>query len=276
MESHLKLQVSRKNYGKILHITDTHLFSDEEGCLLGINSNKSFLSVIAEIKKSKKKFDLIVATGDFVQDGSQKAYARFAEQIIKFNTPCVWLAGNHDNYTFMQDVFAHYQLADNKIVLFGDKWLIVLLNSQVVGHAHGFLPESELTFLQHALLQHADRHALVFLHHHPIQSGCHWLDQHTLKNSEALEKIIQRHTQIKAVGWGHIHQQQDHRWHHCLAFSTPSTCFQFKPACYDFQLSNDDAPGWREITLHLDGSLTTEVYRLANNPFAPDLSQNGY
>ena len=276
MESLLKLQIRNKHCAKILHITDTHLFADDNGALLGVKSNASFLSVISEIERSNKKFDLIVATGDFVQDGAKKSYARFAEQIQKFATPCVWLAGNHDNYSYMQEVFSNYQLAENKSILLGDNWLIVLLNSQVVGRAYGMLPESELQFLENTLTAHADKNALVFLHHHPISSGCDWLDEHILKNSYKLEEIIKHNPIIKGVGWGHIHQQQDHIWHNCHAFSTPSTCFQFKPNCYDFQLSNEDAPGWREIILNQDGVIESKVFRIADNQFLPDISQKGY
>lgn len=276
MASLLTLQIQNKHCANILHITDTHLFADEDGALLGVKSNASFLSVINEIKRGNRKYDLIVATGDFVQDGSKKSYARFAEQIRQFNTPCVWLAGNHDNFSYMQDVFSSYQLAENKAVLLGDNWLIVLLNSQVIGQAYGLLSESELQFLEKTLLAHRDKNVMVFLHHHPINSGCHWLDEHILKNSSELEKIVKKFPSIKGLGWGHIHQQQDHVWHSCQAFSTPSTCFQFKPNCYDFQLSDDDAPGWREITLNEDGTIESNVFRIADNQFLPDVSQKGY
>ena len=276
MESLLTLQIQNKHCAKILHITDTHLFSDNAGSLLGVKSNASFLSVINEIKRANKQYDLIVATGDFVQDGSKKSYARFAEQIKQFDTPCVWLAGNHDNFSYMQEVFSNYQLVDNKAILLGENWLILLLNSQVVGQAYGMLSEKELQFLEETLLVHADKNALLFLHHHPINSGCHWLDEHILKNSDQLENIIEKFPTIKGLGWGHIHQQQDHIWHNCHAFSTPSTCFQFKPNCYDFQLSNEDAPGWREIILDEDGTIKSSVFRIADNQFLPDFSQKGY
>lgn len=276
MASLLTLQIQNKHCANILHITDTHLFADEDGALLGIKSNASFLSVINEIKRGNRKYDLIVATGDFVQDGSKKSYARFAEQIKQFNTPCVWLAGNHDNFSYMQEVFSNYQLAENKVVSLGDNWLIVLLNSQVVGQACGLLPQSELQFLEKTLLAHTDKNVMVFLHHHPISSGCHWLDEHILKNSNELEKIVKKFPSIKGLGWGHIHQQQDHVWHNCHAFSTPSTCFQFKPNCYEFQLSNDEAPGWREIKLNEDGTIESNVFRIADNLFLPDVSQKGY
>lgn len=276
MASLLTLQIQNKHCANILHITDTHLFADENGALLGIKSNASFLSVINEIKRGNRKYDLIVATGDFVQDGSKKSYARFAEQIKQFNTPCVWLAGNHDNFSYMQEVFSNYQLAENKVVSLGDNWLIVLLNSQVVGQACGLLPQSELQFLEKTLLAHTDKNVMVFLHHHPISSGCHWLDEHILKNSNELEEIVKKFPSIKGLGWGHIHQQQDHVWHNCHAFSTPSTCFQFKPNCYEFQLSNDEAPGWREIKLNEDGTIESNVFRIADNLFLPDVSQKGY
>lgn len=276
MASLLTLQIQNKHCANILHITDTHLFADEDGALLGIKSNASFLSVINEIKRGNRKYDLIVATGDFVQDGSKKSYARFAEQIKQFNTPCVWLAGNHDNFSYMQEVFSNYQLAENKVVSLGDNWLIVLLNSQVVGQACGLLPQSELQFLEKTLLAHTDKNVMVFLHHHPISSGCHWLDEHILKNSNELEEIVKKFPSIKGLGWGHIHQQQDHVWHNCHAFSTPSTCFQFKPNSYEFQLSNDEAPGWREIKLNEDGTIESNVFRIADNLFLPDVSQKGY
>lgn len=276
MESLLQLPTKNKNYGKILQITDTHLFADGSHTLLGVNSNASFLAVIDEIKNSNRIYDLIVATGDFVQDGTKEAYEYFAQQITSLNTPCVWLAGNHDNYDYMQSIFANYRLVDNKVVLLSDKWIIILLNSQVEGYAYGFLPDSELVFLRKNLDRYSDRKVLIFLHHHPIKSMCHWLDQHILKNNIELGKIIQTYPQIKGIGWGHIHQRQDHLWNACKAFSTPSTCVQFKPNSYDFGLADKDTPGWRELTLNNDGTFETEVYRIDDNRFIPDLSQIGY
>ncbi|MDF7667160.1 3',5'-cyclic-AMP phosphodiesterase [Orbaceae bacterium ESL0727] len=288
LASHLSLCTTDEDKGKILHITDMHLFANQNDTLLGVNSDASFSTVIHEIKNrhrsidskaavdSQKQFDLIIATGDFVQDGSQKGYERFAQKIVQFNTPCVWLAGNHDVYSSMQNIFNAYQLADNKVILFGQQWLIILLNSQVVGQAYGFLPPSELDLLQHTLNRYPERSALLFMHHHPITSGCHWLDEHALKNSADLSEIIQNNKQIKGIGWGHIHQQQDKMWHHCFAFSTPSTCVQFEPECHHFKLSNEDSPGWREIELSTQGTIESKVYRINNELFRPDMSQNGY
>lgn len=260
---------------KILHITDTHLFADEDGLLLGINTNASFDAVINEIKQHGEHFDLIVATGDFVQDSSQLAYLRFAKSIKQFSAPCVWLAGNHDNCDNMRFIFKQQNLPDNKVVLLGEKWLVIMLNSQVEGKTYGQLSSQELALLKNTLAMYPDRFAMVFLHHHPIMSQCHWLDNHCLINHTEFINLINQYPNIKGIGWGHIHQKSHHRLSHCQAFSTPSTCVQFKPLNHDFQVAND-LPGWRIIDLQRAGEIETKVQHLENIIFHPDMSQSGY
>ena len=49
---------------KLLQITDPHLFKEEQGELLGINTQASFAQVLQEIQQANTAFDLILATGD--------------------------------------------------------------------------------------------------------------------------------------------------------------------------------------------------------------------
>lgn len=275
LKTYLSLPTKNNNKAKILHITDTHLFADDSNSLLGIRTNASFNAVIDEIKQYPCDFDLIVATGDLVQDGSKNGYHRFANSINQFLTPCVWLLGNHDVYANMKTVFEQQKLPEKKVVLLGDKWLIILLNSQVEGKAFGTLSQTELSFLSLTLEEYPDRFAMIFLHHHPVMSNCRWLDQHCLKNSEEFGTLVKQHESIKSIAWGHIHQSFEKIWHHCRVFSTPSTCIQFKPLSDNFSLSYD-APGWRIIELNTDGEMDTKVYSLNENIFMPDTSQNGY
>lgn len=266
---------TKNSYGKILHITDTHLFTDSKDTLLGINTNDSFHSVIAEIENNSQDYDLIVATGDFVQDGSIGAYRRFADRISQLAIPCVWLPGNHDVSAYMQQVFAEFKLPAEKLILLGDDWLLILLDSQVVGEAHGKLSGEQLSFLTQALCDYPERKALVFLHHHPVMSGCQWLDQHCLHNKDELECVIMQYSQVKGLGCGHIHQVIAHQWGECTIFSTPSTCVQFKPNCHNFTLEQC-SPGWRSISLCKDGSIESDVHYLASMLLLPDLTINGY
>lgn len=275
LETFLSLNLEQKKEANILHITDTHLFAESGATLLGVDTNASFRAVLDEIKQRNTDFDLIVATGDFVQDSSQKAYEYFAQDIATLNKPCVYIPGNHDVLPLMNDVFNAQGLCSEKVILMGEHWLIILLNTHVAGAAYGRLSSDELAFLSSTLSLYPQRQALIFLHHHPIFSGCKWLDHHCLKNSNELEDIIKSHQNVKAIGCGHIHQLIEQQWLNTLTFSTPSTCVQFKPSSDNFCLSNQ-APGWRMIKLKANGDLSTNVDRLACHLFLPDMSQNGY
>ncbi|WP_392559252.1 3',5'-cyclic-AMP phosphodiesterase [Orbus mooreae] len=261
--------------GKILHLTDTHLFAEDNECLLGIDTNTSFYAVIDEINQQVCDFDLVVATGDFVQDGSKEAYRRFAKKIKQLSIPCFWLPGNHDVYDNMKEVFEQQGLPETKVVLLGENWLIVMLNSQVPGKAYGLLSDDELSFLETTLMAYPNRDIALFLHHHPVMSNCQWLDQHCLKNSKEFGELVKQHKNIKSIAWGHIHQKTDKVWHHCRVFSTPSTCVQFKSLSNNFAVSNEP-PSWRFIELNSNGEVTTTTHCLSDNLFEPDTTMNGY
>ncbi|XKM13999.1 3',5'-cyclic-AMP phosphodiesterase [Orbaceae bacterium ac157xtp] len=278
MKTCLSIQPQHAENGRIIHITDTHLFAQTGNTLMGVNTNASFQAVIDQIfaDDSSSNFDLIVATGDFVQDGSEAAYNHFAKSIQDLNLPCVYIPGNHDKFSIMNRVFSDYGLDESKTVLFGDKWVLILLNSQVEDKAYGFLQKSELDFLDNTLERFADRKAMIFLHHHPVSINSKWLDEHSLKNSEDLKRVIAKHKNVKSIGCGHIHQQLDVVWQGCHVFATPSTCFQFKPASDEFKL-DVITPGWRIINLNdHENTIDSKVYRLNQNLFLPDTSQNGY
>lgn len=72
METPLHLPVADGAAVRILQITDTHLFAGETDTLLGINTLHSYHAVLDAIVKQQLPADLIVATGDLVQDQSTR------------------------------------------------------------------------------------------------------------------------------------------------------------------------------------------------------------
>jgi 3',5'-cyclic AMP phosphodiesterase CpdA len=61
---------------------------------------------------------------------------------------------------------------------------------QVFGVPHGELSEFQLDWLETKLAAEPERHTLLLLHHHPLPAGCSWLDQHSLRNSAALDRVL--------------------------------------------------------------------------------------
>lgn len=277
MEIPLHLPVADGAAVRILQITDTHLFAGETDTLLGINTLNSYHAVLDAIAKQQLPADLIAATGDLVQDQTTRAYQRFTDGIARLSAPCVWLPGNHDYQPSMAKELAAAGISSSKQVLFGEQWQILLLDSQVQGVPHGELSDDQLIWLDNCLAQQPGRHTVVMLHHHPLASGCTWLDQHSLRNSHMLAEVLTRYQNIEAILCGHIHQDMDVMWNGIRILATPSTCVQFKPHCTNFTLDTA-APGWRylELTTGDNPSLSTQLFRLETDEFSPDLGSDGY
>ncbi|MGL5336697.1 MAG: 3',5'-cyclic-AMP phosphodiesterase [Enterovibrio sp.] len=260
---------------RLLQITDPHLFANPQQLMLGINTLHSLEAVVAAVDSGQVAFDFVLTTGDLSQDQSVASYHTFARAIAHWPQPKFWLPGNHDNQDAMQNAFQAPHFLSYEQILLGDKWQLVLLDSQFPGQAHGYLSQDQMNILQRALNNEPERHAIVVLHHHPLACGSAWLDNHLLRNNEHFWQLLTDFKQVKAVVCGHIHQDFDvmhQQWH---VLGAPSTCIQFLPNSADFALDSN-APGWREIELHADGTIATRIGRIAQGAFLPDVGATGY
>ncbi|MEZ8101389.1 3',5'-cyclic-AMP phosphodiesterase [Vibrio bivalvicida] len=260
---------------KLLQITDTHLFEPADGSLLSVNTLDSFHAVVSAIIEENQPFDSIISTGDISQDHTAESYQRFEQGITPLEKTCFWLPGNHDFKPSMTSVLPSTQIKQIDHVLLGEQWQMVLLDSQVVGVPHGRLSDHQLALLEEKLTQYPERHTLVLLHHHPLLVGSRWLDQHALKDANHFWDVVEKHQNVKAVLCGHVHQDMNVLYNGVRVMATPSTCVQFKPNSDDFALDTL-SPGWRELELHADGQLTTQVKRLPYGCFQPDFNSAGY
>lgn len=268
---------SNKDVIRLLQITDPHLFKDENGELLGINTLASFDQVLSEIQQTDFDYELILATGDLVQDSSDEGYLRFCQRINQLNKMTFWILGNHDFQPKMAEFLNANQgkISADKHILAGKHWQILLLDSQVFGVPHGHLSQYQLDWLAAKLQAYPQRYSLIVLHHHILPTNSAWLDQHNLRNTNEFETLLQHYPNVKGILYGHIHQQVDTQWKGLQVMATPSTCIQFKPDCMRFELDNLQ-PGWREITLCSDGRIESQVHRIQQAVFLPNMNEDGY
>lgn len=260
---------------KIIQISDTHLFREPDGVLAGLNTQKTFDAVVEVLKNEHMPADLILATGDIVHnDDSETGYLRFKSQISELNTPTLVIPGNHDKSNVLKSTLNSGLVSYTQRFTLGN-WQIIMLDSSVWGSVHGHLSEDQLQLLESSLSSHQDLWSLVVLHHHPVPVNCRWIDPIGLDNSPALWKITDAHPNVKAVIWGHIHQDFVSERNGVHLMSTPSTCIQFKPRQDEFGLDHL-APGFRKFSLYNDGKLTTEVVRINELSEDIDYSTSGY
>ena len=260
---------------KLLQITDPHLFKDTSKDLLGINTHESFSQVLKEIQSESFEYDVVLATGDLVQDSSDEGYLRFVEMVKPLNKWVFWLPGNHDFQPKMVEHLSQPPINASKHLLLGKYWQVILLDSQVSGVPHGELSAYQLDWLKTKLAENPARHSLVVLHHHLLPTNSAWLDQHNLRNAHDFSTVLAQFNNVKGILYGHIHQQVDSYWQGYQTMATPATCIQFKPDSNHFALDTLQ-PGWREIELHPDGRIETRVKRIKQKTFLPNMEEDGY
>lgn len=255
-----KLESAEADAVQLVQITDCHIFASADDKLRGLNTRDSLEAVMSAVISSAANPDLLLATGDLSQDGSADSYRYLAQQFDEFAAQTFWLAGNHDEIGMLQKHFCGKRIQAAKHILAGS-WQIVMLDSTISGEIHGRVAESQLSFLDNALKRYPERHALVCLHHQALETGSEWIDDKGLRDAGQLRARLARHDNLRAVLWGHVHQEMHRSIDGVEWMSTPSSCVQFKPGSKDFALS-DDAPGYRYLSLNSDGSLQTAVHRI--------------
>ncbi|UGA38629.1 metallophosphoesterase [Chromobacterium haemolyticum] len=78
-------------------ISDTHLFAEAGGQLMGYDTYREFDRVLEQLeRRHAAELDAILVTGDISQDESAASYERFAQRLERTGLPVYWLAGNHD------------------------------------------------------------------------------------------------------------------------------------------------------------------------------------
>jgi len=241
---------------RLIQFTDPHLYGSEAEALRGVATLPALQAALARAQSHDWPPDALLVTGDIVQD-DPAGYPHFRRLFGALGLPVLCIPGNHDEPQAMRR-----ELAEPPFVLGGHvdlgRWRIVLLDTCLPGSASGRLSPESLRALDAALAGAGKRHCMVCLHHHPVPMASRWLDRVGLENAPEFLATVDRHQNVRAIVWGHVHQTHDALRKGVRLLATPSTCAQFLPNSDDFAL-DVRPPAYRTLELRSDGSLLTEV-----------------
>lgn len=247
---------------KILQLTDLHILPHTGDTMLGIDTERYFQQTLKHAHATHGRFDLILLTGDLGQDPCADSYRRICQHLHTYHTPCICLPGNHDDRELMEAELNDDLVSCRKHLKLST-WQIIALNSQKIGSPAGILSQEELAFLERTLIEH-DLPALLAVHHHCVASQSSWMDTMQIENGNELLAIAERFPQVKAITFGHLHQELQTSHKGIPVFATPASCFQFKPYATEFELDTLP-PGYRVFELFDSGRLQSSCYRLPIN-----------
>nr|VFK35945.1 MAG: Icc protein [Candidatus Kentron sp. MB]VFK77576.1 MAG: Icc protein [Candidatus Kentron sp. MB] len=256
---------------QVIQISDSHLLPHEDDLLKGVTTWQTFRAVLERITHEHPRPDLIVATGDLVHDGPLAAYRRFRAHLDRLNIPVRVLPGNHDDPALLAEVFhvdTERDMASTADYIdFGHinqgNWLMVFLNTVIPETQHGTLDSRELTRLDALLSAQPDRHALLFMHHHPIPRKNESPNFPGLRGAKSFFSVVDRHPSVRGIVWGHIHNRFEENRRKVLLFGAPSTCFQFNTVSMKQLSPTDGPPAYRRLTLAPDGTIESDVVQVS-------------
>jgi 3',5'-cyclic-AMP phosphodiesterase len=246
---------------RLIQFTDTHLLADKASELHGINTWQTLGIAMAHAGARFDAADGVLLTGDLVHDEAG-GYDNIVAVFGSSSVPVYCIPGNHDLPQQMQSTLSlkPFQVGGCAV---RENWLIVLLDSFLPNSASGRLGPEQLDMLDSELTKHADKHALICLHHHPIKMRSEWLDTVGLEDADAFRNVVARHKNVRGITWGHVHQSLDLFASGVRYMATPSTCAQWTPRSADFAVDTKP-PGYRVFELMPDGTIATEVVWVEN------------
>ena len=209
----------------VLQITDLHLsppvFTDKNTG--GKNDSavaicqRSFEAIIKQALSEERRCDLILVTGDLVNQVQVEVYDHIFEVLQATGIPFACIAGNHDVTDENNSELPFFQRelvarpADtrllNRHVIETDHWQLLLLDSSMPGKVEGEVTTADIDWLCEQL-EACAKPALIALHHHVIPVDSDWIDQHMVENADIFWQRLAAFEHLKVIISGHTHQEQ--------------------------------------------------------------------
>lgn len=191
---------------KIVQISDTHLITrakdkSQPGTV------RSFDLALQDVVLRHSDADLLVITGDLVNDGDEADYEILADRIARLPFPVELVLGNHDDRDAFLNVFPMRRTENGFVQTMRElpSGRALFLDTHEPGQHAGRLCDKRLAWLE-AQLMADDGPFWIFMHHHPIPTHLPPMDRIMLRDPHLFGDIIADHRDhIAHIFHGHLH-----------------------------------------------------------------------
>jgi Icc protein len=247
---------------RVALISDTHIPADPEEAYRGYKPTASFKQITPEIVEWKP--ELVMHNGDAARTEGKVADYQALQTLLQPITavaPICISMGNHDDRgnfaTVFKAVAGDKQKVDGKNVMIIEHELlrfVVLDSLMYTNKVAGQLGKAQRTWLADYLPKAKDRPVVLFIHHTLGDFDGE------LADSDRLFKILEPHSHVKAIFYGHSHMWAMEERQGIKLVNQPAVGYPF----------NDKEPiGWLEGLFRADG------VELTMHAFAGNTAANG-
>ena len=214
----------------IAQISDCHIVDPGEMFAERTDSANGLHRAIETLLGLPSLPDLVLLTGDLVNDGTSSQYDRLLDLLRPLaGIPLLPIPGNHDDRGELRDRFPTTLpagRADDPLDLVYDigPVRVIALDTTIPGRHDGDLTDDQLRWLDDHLMRAPDRPTIIAQHHPPIISGMVAMDEacgFAAHDREAV--VLNRHRHVEAVVSGHLHRSLQRRYAGTVSITCPST-----------------------------------------------------
>jgi 3',5'-cyclic AMP phosphodiesterase CpdA len=217
----------------MVQLTDCHIVERDRLAMELVDTASFLRDAITTTNALDPGPDLVVISGDLVDDGRPAQYDHLAELVARIEAPVLLMPGNHDSpATLRAAIPARDRLPDGAVerdgpyldVMIDGPVRVIALDSSRGPDPAGRLEPAQLSWLDDQLRAAPDRPTVVLLHHPPFATGIVHMDQMALdaESCAALARVIERHGQVERICCGHLHRTISRRFAGTIAATAPS------------------------------------------------------
>ncbi|AKF51446.1 phosphodiesterase [Pseudomonas syringae] len=174
----------------IAHISDTHVRPRGQLYQDVVDSNAMLAAAVDTINALDPPPDLIVFSGDLVDEGRPEEYAMARELLQPLRQKLLMIPGNHDHRQNLRDAFPEHDY---------------------------FINDQDCSFV------YSGPAPVRIMHQPPFSSGIPYIDAYRCERGERLAEVVGRYPAIERIVCGHIHRFMQLRFGGTLMCTAPST-----------------------------------------------------
>ena len=211
----------------LIQITDTHILPPGKILYDSVDTALHLRETVQGINRMRPLPDVVIITGDLVEQGGIDGYRHFIELIKPLKMPVYVIPGNHDDPQTMAGAFAgtpYFPVSDDTFQ-YGIENLpfrILALNSRCDGSELPELGKKRLSWLKHQL-DSSDKPTLIALHHPPMTTGIELIDMGGSEWFQGLKSLLAEYKHVKLVICGHCHTDLCGRIGQVPVYMAPAT-----------------------------------------------------
>ncbi len=261
---------------RVTQFSDTHFTTSSEPTHggLGYDTDETWEHVFAHAFASDDQPDLVVVTGDIVDNGRPDEYAKAARHLSRLPIQANVCIGNHDFQVPFDAVLPGRGLTTSRTMRLGS-WLFVFADSNFGGRSLGAdgrlhdkhdriesppqLGEHEVAWIDDTLAATDAEHVFLWVHHPPRSRAGSGAGDY----ENEIRGLFERHDALRGMGVGHTHTDTVIDIDGRMAYTCPALTINL-----DLPNGTVLPPGYRTYEFGDDGSVNS-VSHLLDDPRWP-------